>query len=127
MKNFISKKICRMKNRIKNYKLKKSTFDKIYRAVSIFVTALFILSTFVLPAFAASSTGVEASLNKIVDLVVVVVRIIGFVLSVWGIVEFAMAQNAHDGAGKLRGVSLLASGILVFFAKEILSYAGVSL
>lgn len=113
---------------MKKLKLNQKSIKKIRRAVAILTTALFILSTCILPAFAADSgTGVENSLRKFVDLFVVVVRIIGFVMGIYGIVEFAKAQTAHEGAGRMNGALWFASGLMVFFAKEILETIGVSI
>lgn len=112
---------------MKNLKLNKSTIKKIRRAVSIFVTALFILSTCVLPAFAAESgTGIENSLNKFETLMVTVVKFFGIGMGIFGAVEFATAWQSHDGAGKLKGLSLLAAGVLIYFARDILSFIGMT-
>lgn len=113
---------------MKKLKFNQKNIKKIRRAVAIFITALFILSTCILPAFAADSgTGVEDSFKKAIDLFVGIVKIAGFGLSIWGLVEFGIAWNAHDGAGKLRGFQILAAGLIIFFAKEILSFIGVSI
>lgn len=113
---------------MKKLKLNQKKIKKIRRAVSVLLTALFILSTCIISAFAADSgTGIESSLKAFVDIVVVVVRIIGFVMGIYGIIEFAKAQTAHDGAGRMNGALWFASGLMVFFAKEILAAIGVSI
>lgn len=113
---------------MKKLKLNKKKVIRIRRAVSILITALIILSTCVLPAFAApTGTGIENSLRNFVDLIVIVVRIVGFIMGIYGIVEFAKAQTAHDGAGRMNGALWFVSGLFVFFAKEILEAIGVSI
>ncbi len=111
---------------MKNLKLNKKKATKIRRAVSILITALIILSTCVLPAFAAD-TGADTAFKKAMDLLTSIVRIAGFGLSMWGLVEFGTAWNSHDGAGKLKGFQILAAGLIIFFAKEILAAIGVSI
>lgn len=113
---------------MKKLKFNQKNIKKIRRAVAIFTTALFILSTCILPAFAADSgTGVETAFGKLIDLFIVVVRMIGSVFVVWGIVEFGTAQTAHDGPGRLRGISLFVTGLFIFFVKEILVFLGVNI
>lgn len=113
---------------MKKLKFNQKNIKKIRRAVSVLLTALFILSTCVLSAFAANSgTGIEDALKNFVDLIVIVVRIVGFIMGVYGIIEFAKAQTAHDGAGKMNGAMFFVSGLFVFFAKEILAFIGVSI
>ncbi len=111
---------------MKNLKLNQSKINKVRRAVSILMTALFILSTCILPVFAADGNEAINSFTKIIDLVFLFVRLVGIVFTVWGMVEFATAWQAHDGAGRIRGITLVASGLLIVFAKEILTYAGVT-
>lgn len=111
---------------MKKLKFNQKNIKKIRRAVSVLLTALFILSTCILPAFAADGTAVISSFTKIVDLVFMFVRLVGIVFTVWGFMEFSTAWQSHDGAGRLRGITLIASGLLIVFAKEILAYAGVT-
>lgn len=106
----------------------KSKIIKMRKIFAVLTTIFLIVSNCMLPVFAAdSNTGVESSLKTIVDLFVTVVKIVGFILSIWGVVEFATAQNSHDGASKLKGVSMCTTGLIIFFAKEILTFAGVSI
>lgn len=111
---------------MKKLKLNQTKISKVRRVVSVLLTALFILSTCILPVFAESGDEVIDSFTKIVDLIFLLVRLVGVIFTVWGVVEFAVAWQAHDGAGRLRGITLVASGLLIVFAKEILAYAGVT-
>lgn len=111
---------------MKNLKLTEKKLSRVRKVISVMMTALIILATCIIPAFAAEGDEVVTSFTKIVDLVFVVVRLIGVVFTVWGVLEFAVAWQSHDGAGRLRGITLMASGLLIVFAKEILAYAGVT-
>lgn len=111
---------------MKKLKLNQKSIKKIRRAVAIFTTALFILSTCILPAFAADAgTGFEDSLNKAENLMVTFVKFIGVGIGIFGAVQFGIAWQSHDGAGKLQGITLLGAGILIYYARDILSLIGM--
>lgn len=112
---------------MKKLKLNKKNVTRIRRAVSILITALIILLTCVLPTFAAdSNTGIESAFGKLIDLLVGIVRMVGIVFLIWGGVEFAQAQNSHDGPSRLKGIWLFVTGLFIFFIKELLNYIGVN-
>ena len=96
------------------------------RTVTLIVTVLFILTVTVLPAFAAGD-GVTDSLTKFNDLMFAIVRLLGIGACIWGVVEFAMSLQSHDGGQKTRGGTIFAAGLIVVFTKEILIALGVSL
>lgn len=95
----------------------------IARTLSI---ALVMLVLFAIPVF-ASGGGVESSLKSFANLIFTIVRLVGVILCLIGVVEFAQAWAQHDGAAKFRGVTIFVAGLLVVFAKEILAAIGVTL
>lgn len=105
-------------------KIRKS--NKIRKAFTSIVVAVLILTIAMVPAFAAGD-GVTDSLSKFNDLIFTIVRLIGTAGCVWGLVEFAMSIQSHDGAQKTRGATIFAASLIVVFSKEILAFLGVSL
>ncbi len=108
--------------------MKKTTkLNKIIRrAVTLVVSVLLILTVTILPVF-AEGDGVTDSLTKFNDLMFSIVRLLGIAACIWGIVEFAMSMQSHDGGQKSRGITIFAAGLIIVFAKEILTVLGVSL
>lgn len=100
--------------------------NKIRKTVTAIVAVILILVITIVPAF-AEGDGVTDSLSKFNDLMFAIVRLVGVGGCIWGIVEFAMSLQSHDGAQKVKGLTILTAGFIVFFSKEILAFLGVSL
>lgn len=100
--------------------------NKIRKAFTSIVAAVLILTIAMVPAFAAGD-GVTDSLSKFNDLIFTIVRLLGTTACIWGLVEFAMSLQSHDGSQKTRGATFFAAGLIVVFSKEILGFLGVSL
>lgn len=98
----------------------------IRRTVTLIVTVLLIFTVTIIPVF-AEGDGVTDSLTKFNNLMFSIVRLLGIAACIWGIVEFAMSMQSHDGGQKTRGITIFAAGLIVVFAKEILTFLGVSL
>lgn len=111
---------------MKKLKLNKKNVTRIRRAVSILITALIILSTCILPTFAADEgTGLEDSFGKVKLLEISFAQLIGYGFGIFGIIEFGIAWNAHDGAGKLKGLTCIGIGLLAYFSQQILAFLGI--
>lgn len=112
---------------MKKLKFNQKNIKKIRRAVSVLLTALFILSTCIISAFAAESgTNVEASLTGFEKLIVTFVKFLGIGIGLFGAVEFGIAWQSHDGAGKLKGLTGIGAGVIIYFARDILSLIGMN-
>lgn len=111
---------------MKKLKLNQKNIKKIRRAVSVLLTALFILSTCVLSAFAADEgTGLEDSFGKVKLLEISFAQLIGYGFGIFGLIELGIAWNAHDGAGKLKGLTLIGVGLIAYFSQQILAFLGI--
>lgn len=98
---------------------------KAKKTVTCLVAVFICLTLCAVPVFAAGD-GVTDPMNKAVDLLFAIFRIVGVAISGYGIFEFATAMKSHDGAQKNTSLLSIASGLLIVFMKEILAFVGVS-
>lgn len=80
-----------------------------------------------LVAFATSGNGVAQTLTSFMDILVSVIKIIGVILTLWGVVNFFLAMQSHDPNQRMSGVLLMVAGLFIFFADTILSAIGVTI
>ncbi len=62
-----------------------------------------------------------ATINKLSDFIFSLIRAVGGILVGWGIVQVGLSIQSHDPTQRSQGFLTLAGGVVVFFAKEILS------
>jgi len=90
-----------------------------YAAAVIAGALLFILSP---PAYAAGgATDPLAVINNLSDFIFGLIRAIGIILTGFGIVQVGISLKSHDPSQRANGFLTLAGGIVITFAKEILS------
>jgi hypothetical protein len=83
----------------------------------VLVTALMLC--FSTPAFAASDP--LAVVNNLSDFIFGLIRAIGLILLGFGIVQVGLSLKSHDPSQRANGFLTLAGGIIITFAKEILT------
>ena len=88
-----------------------------YTALVVAGTMLFCFST---PVFAAATDPV-AVVNNLSDFIFGLIRAIGLILLGFGIVQVGLSLKSHDPSQRANGFLTLAGGIIITFAKEILS------
>ena len=94
----------------------KSRFFRLWCAL---VTASTLLSVMAVPAFAADDPiGV---VNNLSTFIFGLIRAIGLILLGWGIVQVGLSFQSHDPSQRSNGFLTLAGGVVITFAKEILS------
>lgn len=108
-----------MKNRKKPIRSAKDL-----KAFRVAVVCLIFGAFFVIPAAAAGSP--TDVLTNFLNLLFALVRIVGVIAALWGLVNFAIALKSHDASQRTQGIVTFAVGLLIFFAKEILSLIGVT-
>lgn len=59
--------------------------------------------------------------NNLSDFIFSLIRAIGMILLGWGIVQVGLSLKSHDASQRANGFLTLAGGIVITFAKEILS------
>lgn len=97
---------------------------KIFRIAA----ACVILGAFcIVPAAAAPSSGITNTINLFMEILLGVVRAIGAILALWGVVELGIALKAHDASQRASAIKSLAAGLLVFFAGQILDSVGITI
>ena len=87
-----------------------------YCAAVLSVTAVFAMST---TAFAASDP--LTVVNNLSDFIFGFIRAIGLILLGFGIVQVGLSLKSHDPSQRANGFLTLAGGIIIVFAKEILT------
>lgn len=73
-----------------------------------------------MPAFAANGDPL-AVVNNLSDFIFGLIRAVGLILLGWGIVQVGLSLQSHDPSQRSNGFLTLAGGIVITFAKEILT------
>ena len=91
-----------------------------FRFYCSLVAALTILAGTCVPAFAATSDPITV-VNNLSDFIFGLIRAIGLILLGFGIVQVGLSLKSHDPSQRANGFLTLAGGIIITFAKEILT------
>ena len=98
-----------------NHKFEKRV-KRIYAMLSCFVLVAVMT---VCPAFAADDP--LAVVTNLSDFIFSLIRAIGLILLGWGIVQVGLSFQSHDPSQRSNGFLTLAGGVIITFAKEILT------
>ncbi len=113
-------------NKEKQKTLRKTAITK--RRFFSLSTTLAMLPVMFITAFAEEeAAGPETVLNKFVDFLFTVTRVIGIVGCLFGLVQIGMSFKSHDVTQRDIGIMALLGSLIILFAKEILTSIGVSL
>lgn len=74
------------------------------------------------PALAASDP--LTIVNNLSDFVFSIIKALGVIILGWGIVQVGMSFQSHDASQRTQGFLCLFGGLLIAFAKEILTAIG---
>ena len=88
------------------------------------VLALVLCGALTCPAMAATTDPV-AIVNNMRDCIFSSIKALGVIILGWGIVQVGMSIQSHDASQRTQGLLCLFGGLLVAFAKEILTLIGV--
>ena len=77
------------------------------------------MNTGVIPVCAAEDP--LAVVNNLSNFVFGLIRAVGMIILGWGIVQIGLSFQAHDPSQRSNGFLTLAGGIVITFAKEILT------
>jgi hypothetical protein len=72
------------------------------------------------PAFAAAADPI-AVVNNLSEFIFGLIRAVGLILLGFGIVQVGLSLKSHDPSQRANGFLTLAGGIIITFAKEILT------
>ena len=79
----------------------------------------------VTPAFAAGTTTDPLTIvNNLSDFIFSIIKALGVIILGWGIVQVGMSIQSHDASQRTQGFLCLFGGLLIAFAKEILTAIG---
>jgi len=90
-----------------------------FRAYAAFVMAFTLLFALCVPAYATDDP--VAVVSNLSDFIFGLIRAIGLILLGFGIVQIGMSLKSHDPSQRANGFLTLAGGVVITFAKEILT------
>ncbi len=108
-----------MKN--KNRKSEKQPMGKGFRkALAVYAVLVLMLTMFSTTAFAAGDDPLQV-VNNLSEFIFGLIRAIGLILLGFGIVQVGLSLKSHDPSQRANGFLTLAGGVIITFAKEILT------
>ena len=99
------------------------TPDKVkkgFRYYCSLVAALALMGCCTMTAFAASNDPLTV-INNLSTFIFGLIRAVGLILLGWGIVQVGLSLQSHDPSQRSNGFLTLAGGIVITFAREILT------
>ena len=91
-----------------------------FRLYSMAVLSLTLVMGLSVTAFAATGDPLTV-VNNLSDFIFGLIRAVGLILLGWGIVQVGLSLQSHDPSQRSNGFLTLAGGIIITFAKEILT------
>ncbi len=85
----------------------------------LFVLGVMVYSFGIIPVFAEDDP-LEV-VNNLSDFIFSMIRAIGMILLSFGIVQVGLSLKSHDASQRANGFMTVAGGIIITFAKEILT------
>ena len=89
------------------------------KAFAVYVAAVLCMTCFTTTVFAASDP--LTVVNNLSDFIFGLIRAIGMILLGFGIVQIGLSLKSHDPSQRANGFLTLAGGVIITFAKEILT------
>ena len=108
-----------MKNKKTNKKPMPEKVKKGFRLYCTLVLFVALVLSMSLTAFAADDP--LTVVNNLSDFIFGLIRAVGIILLGWGIVQVGLSLQSHDPSQRSNGFLTLAGGIVITFAKEILT------
>lgn len=88
-----------------------------------FAALILCLTLCTVPALAADDP--LTIVNNLSDFIFSCIKTVGVIILGWGIVQVGMSVQSHDASQRSQGFLCLLGGLLIAFAKQILSAIGV--
>lgn len=92
---------------------------KAKRAFAVYAALVLMFGCFTTTAFAASDP--LTVINNLSEFIFGLIRAIGMILLGFGIVQVGLSLKSHDPSQRANGFLTLAGGVIITFAKEILT------
>lgn len=109
---------------MKNFKKNKETHKlpmgkKSKRALMAYAAVVLCMTCFTTTAFAANDP--LTVVNNLSDFIFGLIRAVGMILLGFGVVQIGLSLKSHDPSQRANGFLTLAGGVVITFAKEILT------
>ena len=108
------------KNETHKNALVPSKIRKGFRIYASAVLSLALMAGVSVTAFAAGNDPIGV-VNNLSDFIFGLIRAVGLILLGWGIVQVGLSFQSHDPSQRSNGFLTLAGGVVITFAKEILT------
>jgi hypothetical protein len=92
---------------------------KTKKSFAIYCVLVLMITLFAVPVYAANDP--LTVVNNLSDFIFGLIRAIGLILLGFGIVQIGLSLKSHDPSQRANGFLTLAGGVIITFAKEILS------
>ena len=92
-----------------------------FRRYAAGVLCVMLMGSMATTAFATSGSDPLTVVNNLSDFIFGLIRAVGLILLGWGIVQVGLSLQSHDPSQRSNGFLTLAGGIIITFAKEILT------
>ena len=89
------------------------------KALTVYAAIVFCLTSFANTAVAANDP--ITVVNNLSDFIFGLVRAVGMIMLGFGIVQIGLSLKSHDPSQRANGFLTLAGGVVITFAKEILT------
>lgn len=89
------------------------------RAFAVYAAVVLCVTCFTTTAFAANDP--IQVVNNLSDFVFGLVRAVGMIMLGFGVVQIGLSLKSHDPSQRANGFLTLAGGVVITFAKEILT------
>lgn len=109
----------RQKNENKKVTLRKKMSGSTKRVMAVYAIMVLMMTMEATTVFAASDP--LTVVNNLSDFIFGLIRAIGMILLGFGIVQVGLSLKSHDPSQRANGFLTLAGGIIITFAKEILT------
>ena len=96
---------------------------KVKRGFRFYCGTVMSVTVMAVLAMPAAATGGDPMtvINNLSDFIFGLIRAVGMILLGWGIVQVGLSLQSHDPSQRSNGFLTLAGGIIITFAKEILT------
>jgi hypothetical protein len=91
-----------------------------FRYYCVTVMAVALMGCLTMTCFASTSDPLEV-VDNLSEFIFGLIRAVGLILLGWGIVQVGLSLQSHDPSQRSNGFLTLAGGIVITFAKEILT------
>lgn len=92
------------------------------RTLAVWAALVLTVCVLTVPAYAASDP--LDIVNNLSDFIFSIIKALGVIILGWGIVQVGMSIQSHDASQRTQGFLCLFGGLMIAFAKEILTTIG---